>query len=87
MAHYRKKPIVVWAEQFHAKDEWPPGPCQGYRNKDTGKWEVWIETLEGTLNVSDGDWIITGIKGESYPCKPDVFEATYELAEKEDDNG
>ena len=39
-------------------------------------FSIW--TLEGSLNVSPGDWIITGVKGEKYPCKPDIFEATYE---------
>lgn len=38
-----------------------------------------VRTLEGNLKVSPGDWIIIGVKGEKYPCKPDVFEATYEL--------
>ena len=38
----------------------------------------WIDTLEGGHNVCPADWIITGIKGERYPCKPDIFEATYE---------
>lgn len=37
----------------------------------------WIDTLEGGHNVCPGDYIITGIKGEMYPCKPDIFEATY----------
>lgn len=37
-----------------------------------------IETLEGRMSVAPGDWIITGVKGEKYPCKPDIFEATYE---------
>lgn len=37
-----------------------------------------IETLEGTMIALPGDWIITGVKGERYPCKPDIFEATYE---------
>lgn len=37
-----------------------------------------VKTLEGNMRVSDGDWIITGVKGEKYPCKPDIFEATYE---------
>ena len=37
-----------------------------------------IETLEGTMRADAGDWIITGIKGEVYPCKPDIFAATYE---------
>ena len=40
----------------------------------------WIDTLEGGHNVCPGDWIITGVKGERYPCKPDIFEATYEEA-------
>ncbi|HXJ27030.1 MAG TPA: hypothetical protein VNH17_15070 [Streptosporangiaceae bacterium] len=38
----------------------------------------WIETLEGGHIVCPGDWIITGVKGERYPCKPDIFDATYE---------
>lgn len=41
-----------------------------------------IDTLEGPHIVSPGDWIITGVKGEKYPCKPDIFEATYESAEQ-----
>ncbi len=41
----------------------------------------WIDTLEDGHNVCPGDWIITGVKGEFYPCKPDIFEATYESAE------
>lgn len=40
----------------------------------------WIDTLEGGHIVCPGDWIITGVKGERYPCKPDIFEATYEPA-------
>lgn len=41
--------------------------------------EVKIETLEGVMTANPGDFIITGVKGEVYPCKPDIFEATYEL--------
>ena len=41
----------------------------------------WIDTLEGGHTVCPGDWIIRGVKGEYYPCKPDVFEATYEAAD------
>ena len=41
----------------------------------------WIDTLEGGHNVCPGDWIITGVKGEHYPCKPDIFEQTYEAVE------
>lgn len=40
--------------------------------------ELTVQTLEGPLHASPGDWIITGIRGEQYPCKPDVFEKTYE---------
>ena len=43
-----------------------------------GPEPIFIETLEGTHRADPGDWIITGIKGEQYPCKPDIFEATYE---------
>ena len=42
----------------------------------------WIDTLEGGHIVCPGDWIITGVKGEHYPCKPDIFEATYERVEE-----
>lgn len=44
--------------------------------------EMKIETLEGTMTASAGDWIITGINGEKYPCKSDIFEKTYELVEE-----
>ena len=44
----------------------------------TTQFVPFVDTLEGHLAVSPGDWIITGVKGEKYPCKPDIFEATYE---------
>lgn len=43
----------------------------------------WIDTLEGGHIVCPGDWIITGVKGENYPCKPDIFATTYELSERQ----
>lgn len=43
--------------------------------------EMTIETLEGAMKASPGDWIITGVNGEKYPCKPDIFEKTYEKVE------
>lgn len=46
---------------------------------------MYIETLEGTMKADAGDYIITGIKGDQYPCKPDIFEQTYELVEEGDD--
>lgn len=45
----------------------------------------WIDTLEGGHIVCPGDWIITGVKGEHYPCKPDIFAATYEAVEDSND--
>ena len=70
---FRKKPVVIEAEQFNIIDKmWPNGV---YKDPEGA---THIDTLEGPLHVSDGDWIITGVKGERYPCKPDIFEATYE---------
>lgn len=46
---------------------------------DLRNWGI-VETPEGNMTVSPGDWIITGVKGETYPCKPDIFEETYEAA-------
>ena len=51
-----------------------PIVIEAYQTKE----ERIIQTLEGPLRVAPGDWIITGIRGEQYPCKPDVFEKTYE---------
>lgn len=79
---YRKKPIVIdavlWegsvkAEQAIRKLAEGAGSVFFYQNQTIG-----IDTLEGTMLASLGDWIIRGIKGEIYPCKPDIFEATYE---------
>lgn len=85
MAKYRKKPIVIDAWLFGNNKssfgalrdtgvpiqydyQHMPNPC-------------FIETLEGNMHISDGDWIIKGVKGEFYPCKPDIFEKTYEKVE------
>ena len=51
-----------------------PIVIEAYQTKE----ECIIQTLEGPLRAAPGDWIITGIRGEQYPCKPDVFEKTYE---------
>ena len=63
---YVKKPVVVEAVQWFAEGD-HPAVISGC-----------IQTLEGQMRVSPGDWIITGVNGEHYPCKPDVFEKTYE---------
>ena len=71
---YRKKPIVIEAEQwFPGKDI--KGVIYGSHT------DAFIETLEGDMKVLDGDWVITGIMGEKYACRPDIFEATYEKVE------
>lgn len=49
-----------------------------HRCERTMRDHGWVETLEGGHRVCPGDWIITGVQGEHYPCKPDIFEATYE---------
>ena len=83
---YRKKPVVIDAEQFVSIENMsdPSGTISNidvvfkdWRSK-TG-WS--IKTLEGKHEVTEGDWIITGVKGEKYPCKPDIFEMTYEKVE------
>lgn len=74
---FRKKPVVVEAVQWFKFGDHPAvtSACPdfpGYTDKG------WIETLEGGHYVTPGDWIITGVQGEHYPCKPDIFAATYE---------
>lgn len=91
---FRKKPVVIEAVQYHLQefadnpltfDEVPNwlGNAIGdgtirpeFRSEDY--WYLIIKTLEGDMTVTPGDWIIQGVKGEIYPCKPDIFEATYE---------
>jgi hypothetical protein len=79
MAKYRKKPVVIEATQWHKLGDHenvihlPP-------TNDLRETHGWIDTLEGGHIVSPGDWIITGVKGEKYPCKPDIFAATYDYA-------
>ena len=53
----------------------------GHAGVDLGGGSFWIKTLEGTMTAFPGDWIIRGVKGELYPCKPDIFAATYEPKE------
>lgn len=84
MTKYRKKPVTVEAEQFWPnKKPWPNGVIMtavDERDPSKGNHRV-ICTLGGNIKVSSGDWIITGVKGEKYPCKPDIFHAAYELVE------
>lgn len=79
---YRKKPVEVTAELYR------PGLEDGFKEAIEGLGEgirgvrkvkrPYIKTLEGVMFISPGDYIITGVAGERYPCKPDIFEKTYE---------
>jgi hypothetical protein len=78
MAKFRKKPVVIDAVQFQGNFDEIELFVGGDAEFRDG--ELVIATLEGPLHASDGDWIIKGVQGEFYPCKPDIFEATYEPA-------
>lgn len=84
MGQYKRKPVVIEAVQWlNRKIICPPGPmwfCEAEESKRINLCGdcLLIETLEGTMTARPGDWIILGVKGEIYPCKPDVFAATYE---------
>jgi hypothetical protein len=89
MGKYRKKPVVIEAWQFTGQDrmDWPEPFASDDRLRAvlfSGKSRVdavEIVTLEGTMRADVNDFIIVGVKGEVYPCKPDIFEATYDTAE------
>lgn len=83
---YRKKPVVIEAHQVPFDDSTPERFVKAVKVESIGEtaeggYRHYIETLEGAHIVSFGDFIIEGIKGEFYPCKPDIFEATYERVE------
>lgn len=75
---YRKKPVVIEAIGFTTvealKKAFPD--ISVYEKNKVEK--VYIQTLEGKIEISEGDYIIKGIKGEYYPCKPEIFKETYE---------
>jgi len=81
---YRKKPVVIEAVKFEDTAE-SLAAISDFSDKDISvnynepeHPYLKIHTLEGVMTASPGDWIIKGVKGEFYPCKPDIFEATYE---------
>jgi len=87
---YRKKPVVI--EAWQVTDEWfdddhsfgPLGHITRSFVVDPSLKRLDIQTLEGIMAARVGDWIIKGIKGELYPCKPDIFEATYEPVDEKE---
>ena len=86
MEKYRKKPVVIEAVQYTDSRKEVLGFIYPEMSEDTldsiekMNLPVVIETLEGDMTVSEGDFVIKGVQGEFYPCKPDIFEATYEKA-------
>ena len=84
---YRKKPVVIEAFRWLPKapasvsPDWFYEACWNGTVRIEPDDTVAIKTLEGEMVCNVGDWLIRGIKGELYPCKPDIFEASYEVAE------
>lgn len=84
MPKFRKKPVVIEAVQWTGTPESADEVLSFARGKATWRTshnDMQIDTLEGAMTVSPGDWVIKGLKGEFYPIKPDIFEATYEPVE------
>jgi hypothetical protein len=82
---YRKKPVEVEAMQYRGEvDIDQLREFVGIVNLATGTSDAHIVTLEGWMRVSDGDYVIRGVQGECYPCKPDIFAATYEPVDASD---
>jgi len=86
---YRKKPVVIEAVQWQGKYSHPPEWPDWFRdavqsgilhNDEQNPKVLLVNTFEGPLTAQPDDWIIQGVKGELYPCKPDIFAATYESA-------
>ncbi len=97
MKKYVKRPLVIEAARWDGEKlgGLHPGPLLGkhplleganwhfgHAPGDGDLYEIVIETLEGEMTAEIGDWIIRGIKNEVYPCKPDIFDATYEEVEE-----
>lgn len=93
MAQFRKKPVVIEAMQWDGSPhgasqivQWSGGKVSTRvlgvtDDRKALNVGMFVETLEGVMRAGDGDWIIRGVKGEFYPCKPDIFAATYEPAD------
>lgn len=84
MAKYKKKPVIVEAVRYIIDDSLP----NWFMDRVTSNIIIThadgtcdIKTLEGTMKADKGDFIILGVNGEVYPCKPDIFEKTYELVD------
>lgn len=80
MAKYRKKPVVIEAVQWNGENV---QEVMDFANSALriNEGYLLIPTLEGIMQAAENDYIIKGVKGELYPCKPDIFERTYERVE------
>ena len=84
MKQYRKKPVVIDAIQWDGTEDMAieissHDDFEGMLDFKTGNFDgFYIETLEGRMKVSKGDYVIKGLFGEFYPCKPDIFELSYD---------
>ncbi len=78
---FRKKPVVIDAVQWNGSNVPDVMEFMDWRNTTYDEHGLRIHTLEGTHSAMPNDWIIKGVKGEFYPCKPDIFAATYEPVE------
>ena len=96
MALYRKKPVVIEARRFETNNE-PDSKnmndlvaWMNQGSEDMRAWhnctDIFIHTLEGEMRAEVGDYIIRGVRGEFYPCKSDIFAATYEEVPQHDQN-
>lgn len=88
MSFYRKKPVVIEAIQFDGYNhdeirEWSGGKVLSAKPWKDNYSTLVVSTLEGDMDADIYSWIIKGVKGEFYPCRPDIFEQTYEPAEEE----
>lgn len=75
---YRKKPVVIEAIVWNGVNVKEVDAFVDTEELSSSGGSLFIHTLEGKMKVSVGDYIIKGVQGEFYPCKPDIFEATYE---------
>lgn len=89
---YKKKPVVIEAFKYDGDfmdqtgeyyvPHWSVSSLEAGLLSFEGQGDLFINTLEGKMLVSVGDYVIKGVQGEIYPCKPDIFELTYELVEE-----
>jgi hypothetical protein len=80
---YRKKPVVIEAVQYDGHNFAEISAWAGITIAEKFTGGLLIDTLEGQMRADLGDWVIKGVQGEFYPCKPGIFEATYEPVEND----